>query len=350
MKKKILIGVFMFILLALTVGLYSLNNKLDPSSMNGLPVNASSMATITTVEKRNIISSIQATGNIKAEETEDFILEQGKKVKYYVKDGEEVTKGRLLYQIIDPELDLQYKQALADKKQLSKASATTATNPIPPTPSPSLNDINTQINSLKERLEANKVKAPFTGIVSIVTNQTGSQGPIPSTIKLSNLNSLIIPVNIEEVDYPLIKVGQKAKVKLTAYGNRSFIGTVSRISKEAFNKDGNVTIPVLIKLTKNPAILPGMSAEVSISISSKSNVLALPSEYIQQNEKGEDFVNLVKKGAKADGDQGTPPEIRIVKVGLKDDTHVEILAGLKEGEIIQGNGSPNSSNVVMQVH
>lgn len=328
MKKKILISIGIIIFFAIGFSLYSFNQKLNQ------PVNAVSSISpdnnvTAVVEKRNIKSLIQTNGNVRAEETEEFQIEPGKKIKFFVKDGQSVDKGQILYQIIDKELELQYNQALRDKRTQSTVSVDTGV-PVDSLGS-GISQINNQIASLKEKLEANKVKATFDGIISILNISTGTPENNQMMVKLSNPNSLIVPVNFEEIDYPKIRIGQSATVKLTAYGNKIFIGQVARISKEAVTKDGAVTIPGVIRLNQNPIILPGMSSDVNILINSKDNVLSLPLESIQEDETGNSFVNVIKEGSKK------VIEKRLIKIGIKDDKYIEILSGLKEGDMVQPN-------------
>ena len=123
----------------------------------------------------------------------------------------------------------------------------------------------------------------------------------------------ILKTNIEESDISKIKTGQKTEITFDAFPDEVFAGEVKEISRVSNNLAGVITFPVTIEITdeKKDLLMHGISANVTIFIREKSDILVVPSISIFE-ENGKSFVYLydpsLKEGFK----------IKEVKTGVSD--------------------------------
>jgi multidrug resistance efflux pump len=138
-------------------------------------------------------------------------------------------------------------------------------------------------NSADSILSKAEIKAPIAGKIVQSNVIKGSSAAAGATVAvLADTSNLYIKANIEETDIFKIKVGQKVRIKIDAYPNKTFTGYVETISaatqsvitgQTAINTSGTYSkvtqlIPVKITLIndENLPLMLGMNATVKISI------------------------------------------------------------------------------------
>jgi HlyD family secretion protein len=155
---------------------------------------------------------------------------------------------------------------------------------------------------------------------------------------------------VDETDIGRVRLGQRAQITLDAYPNRPFHGTVQKIASGATMQQNVVTYDVTIAL-ENPQHLalsravpgsggaaagqlkPDMTATVSITVAHKRDVLAIPIDAVRPGAHGSSVTVITK-------DREGQPQFRPVNVttGINDGEHIEILEGLKEGDVVVVSG------------
>ncbi len=148
---------------------------------------------------------------------------------------------------------------------------------------------------------------------------------------LPDMTRMQVKVNIHESLIKKIKAGQKAEVRIDAFPNIVFVGTVKSVSQLADSTrpwmSGGVkeyTTIVTIDDILGHELKPGMTAEARIKVADYKNVLVVPVQAVAEH-KG-DFYAFV--------DDPGGIRMRKVKVGDNNEKLVEILDGLKEGESV----------------
>ena len=148
---------------------------------------------------------------------------------------------------------------------------------------------------------------------------------------LPDMTRMQVKVNIHESLIKKIKAGQKAEVRIDAFPNVVFVGTVKSVSQLADSSrpwmSGGVkeyTTIVTLNEISGFELKPGMTAEARILVGELHNVLVVPVQAVAEN-KG-DFYAFV--------DEPGGVKLRKVKVGENNEKFVEILDGLKEGESV----------------
>lgn len=193
-----------------------------------------------------------------------------------------------------------------------------------------------KIDAAQDRVTSLKILAPFDGVFStdfvnkkadILANfrpgtrvQSGTQfGTVASFAKMQ------LPVQVDELDLPNIKVGMKAEIKVDSFPGRIFPAEVTQVSTVGTTTNG-VTFYDVILATENKdnQLKYGMTATGEILIQDKKDALYIPPEALQL-QRGKRIVTLKK----ADGTTEAEHE---VKIGIRSTTQIEITDGLKEGD------------------
>ncbi len=151
-------------------------------------------------------------------------------------------------------------------------------------------------------------------------------------MKISEENSLEVPVNISENYIGSISIGQKAEVKFNAIPDRVFGGKVTKIADEAAVTSGltgkETTVEVTVTLDKGDKELKaGYSASCTIKLSTDENVIVLPYELLRSDDGG-DYVYLAIKNK---------AHKRYVTIGKEYKNGAGISEGLSQGDAVINN-------------
>ncbi len=229
--------------------------------------------------------------------------------------------------------------------------------------------------------EANKnlgrttITAPMGGIISLLSVKKGERvvGTAQMTgtemLRIADMNSMEVQVDVGENDIPKVKYGDTAIIEVDAYNNRKFKGIVTQIassSKGAASLTAtsssaeqvtNYIVHIRVLSSSYADLLtitnggkkvypfrPGMSASVDIQTRHVNNILAIPINAVTTRDtdstKGDKKTDTAAAGSSKSGTKEVvfilQPDntVKMVQVttGVQDDTNIEILSGLKEGE------------------
>jgi RND family efflux transporter MFP subunit len=190
-----------------------------------------------------------------------------------------------------------------------------------------------------------KVVAPFAGVVtkryadtgSMIQAGTASQTQAMPVVKLSENTLLRLILPVPESASARVHAGQQVEVRVPTL-NRSFAGRVARfagkLSPSTRTMETEVDVP-------NPdlVLIPGMYAEVDLTMDHRKAVLALPVAAVDmQGEAGSSAgeVAVVTPNGRI--------ERRKISIGLETPNHVEIRSGLNEGDVVVLSGRSSLEN------
>jgi RND family efflux transporter MFP subunit len=197
-----------------------------------------------------------------------------------------------------------------------------------------------ELQKVKTLADYIRVTAPFAGVItkryadtgSMIQAGTSSSTQVMPLVKLSENRLLRLILPVPESAVPTVHVGQQVEVRVPTL-NRSFPGRVARyadkLSSGTRTMDTEVDVP-------NPSLLliPGMFAEVNLTLTHRDDVLAVPIPAVDLSSGDESSGQVVVV---------TPEnriEIRKVQVGMQNPTSIEILSGLRAGDlVVLGNRS-----------
>ena len=139
-----------------------------------------------------------------------------------------------------------------------------------------------ELESAQVNLDHTLIAAPVTGIVisrNVDVGQTVAaslQAPTLFTIA-QDLTEMQVDTNVSEADIGRVAIGQDATFTVDAFPNFTFRGKVSDIRNAPVTVQNVVTYDVVI-LVKNPdlKLRPGMTANASVLVAQKENVLKIP--------------------------------------------------------------------------
>lgn len=187
------------------------------------------------------------------------------------------------------------------------------------------------------------ILSPVDGVVisrNVDVGQTVAasfQTPTLFTIA-EDLTKMQIDTSVDEADIGKVKVGQDVEFTVDAYPDITFKGKVSQVRNAPITVQNVVTYDVVIKVDNSELKLkPGMTANVSIIISIKRDVLRV-SNAVLRFMPDEKSVPTPEKKGRGQGrgvwiiGKGTPKRIP-VSTGISDGNFTELVSGdLREGQ------------------
>ncbi|MBI5967639.1 MAG: efflux RND transporter periplasmic adaptor subunit [Deltaproteobacteria bacterium] len=203
-------------------------------------------------------------------------------------------------------------------------------------------------------LDHTRITAPVNGIVisrNVDVGQTVAaslQAPTLFTIA-QDLTEMQVETNVSEADIGKVAVGQETTFTVDAYPQITFKGKVTEIRNAPLTIQNVVTYNVIIRV-RNPELKlkPGMTANASILVAHKDNVLKIPNaalrfrpEFVRREASPSPKPELKPPGGSAPVykvwtpvPQGRPIPVEITS-GISDGSFTEVLSGnLKEGQEI----------------
>ncbi|HEV7226249.1 MAG TPA: HlyD family efflux transporter periplasmic adaptor subunit, partial [Pirellulales bacterium] len=195
-----------------------------------------------------------------------------------------------------------------------------------------------QLKRLQDQLADCTITAPQDGMVVYANDRSNpfQQGPkidlgaqvnqFQAIVRLPDLKNMQVKGLVHESKIDQLRIGMRAQITIQ---DRTFQGEITSISNQAEATNfflGNVKeYATLIKIDGEPEELkPGMTAEIEVLVSQKKGVLLLPVQCVAQ--RGDKLRAYVKTH--------NGIEAREVLLGATNDTVLEILDGLKEGELV----------------
>lgn len=231
------------------------------------------------------------------------------------------------------------------------------------------------VNEAKDNLSRTTIYAPMDGTISMLGVELGERvvGTQQMTgteiLRVANLNNMEVEVDVNENDIVKVNIGDTTIVEVDAYLKKEFKGVVTEIANSAAgalaaDQVTNFKVKVRIieesysELTKDKPesyspFRPGMTATVDVITNKRDRAVSVPISAIVIKTDTSSVKKSYGKRTEIDNDTTTPlneekfecvfvnvggkAKLRVVKTGIQDDTNIEIVSGLKEGdEIITG--------------
>jgi HlyD family secretion protein len=195
-----------------------------------------------------------------------------------------------------------------------------------------------QVSQAEASLKTAETNLRYTKIISPVDGQTVAasfQTPTLFTIA-QDLTKMQIDTNVDEADIGRIKTGMDVEFTVDAYPETTFKGKVFQVRNAPIIVQNVVTYDVVIKVD-NPdlRLKPGMTANVSIIISTHENVLRIPKAALRFSPGPPEKNRAVRQQQKGPAvwilENNTPKRVPVT-VGISDGNYSELVSGdLKEG-------------------
>jgi len=311
---------------------------------------------LVTAEAHIASSQLKATGTVNPDISRTvpvISIASGRVVQIAARLGDTVRKGQLLLRVQSADVSgaySDYQKAVADeqlsKVQLERAEllygkGVIALNDLQiaqDTEKKAKVDVQTSAEKLKVLGSTNldqpsgivDIRAPISGVITDqqVTNAAGVQGlTSPNPFTISDLSFVWILCDVYENDLPAVRLGEKAEVRLNAYPDQVFTGTISNLGPvlDPTIRTAKVRIEV-----RNPGLMrPGMFVTATFFGKKEQTHAAVPSSAILHLHD-RDWVYLPA------GDK-TFRRVEVVAGDMLPNNMQEILSGISAGQQVVGN-------------
>ena len=183
------------------------------------------------------------------------------------------------------------------------------------------------LEAAQAALKAATMTAPFDGTIVSVGAAVGDLVSSNTVvITLADLSDLRVRAIVDETDITNVEIGQEATITFDALAGARFRGKVLEVPLQGKLSQNVLTyeVPVSLEGAAGESLKPGMTANLSIVVGRRQNVLLLPVMAVRQGEEGS--VVLVQDSPRQPAAE-TP-----VVLGLSDGVNVEVRRGLNEGD------------------
>lgn len=220
----------------------------------------------------------------------------------------------------------------------------------------SLEDITKKVSDLEKDINGGDVVAAIDGQISAVVVSVGDKltGAGTPLVTISNTSSLVIDINIDELDISKVQPGMPVVISTDDQGTDAVTGTLSYLAFEAKidqNNGGVATFPAKIDIESNAKMLPGMNVNYKINTIIKENCLTIPSSGVIYTESGVTAYVQKVDGVTYENEitlaEGQVPEGFVavqIEIGLSDDKNTEILTGIEEGAVVYLTATSDEQN------
>jgi multidrug resistance efflux pump len=185
------------------------------------------------------------------------------------------------------------------------------------------------LERLQAQAEGAWIVAPTDGVVlEVMANVGDAVAPGSGLILMTDPAAVEVQTTVIEEDLPVVQVGQPVELFFDAQPDAVIGGTVTRIVPQRVRDKDRPLYYVYVSPHELPeGAVAGMTADASIVIARQSGVLRLPRALVLARSSGMAQVKVWT------GDQ---VEERAIRVGLRGDVYIEVLEGLREGELVVG--------------
>ncbi len=229
--------------------------------------------------------------------------------------------------------DKNYQMAL-NKQNVSKAQVTVLNAKIAQAQAQVAED-EANLKQLEEQLSYTDIVSPIDGIVLSRDVEMGDA--VSSILVLGSSATLVMTLGdtsevyvkgkVDESDIGKVYLGQRARIKVESFKDKTFEGKVTKISPMGVEKDNVTTFEVRVSI-QNPGgeLKAEMTANAEIILDEHKNVLQIPEGAIIYDKDKKAFVDIPDPKGKDGMDKIA------INIGISNGAKTEVLGGLKEGQ------------------
>ena len=202
------------------------------------------------------------------------------------------------------------------------------------------------MDNLQEAMNNYTVTSPISGTIIEKNAKAGDALTAGADLcTIYDLSYLVMVINVDELQISDVSVGQSVQVTADAVPDKTYTGTVTRVSMKGSSNGGTTTYPVTVRIDETEGLRPGMNANAEIVIAEAGNALAVPNAAIVRGG----YVLVTKdspSAANADPDM-TAPEGYVyvpVKIGVSDDDYTQIISGVTGNDTVAYDPSSVSTD------
>ena len=246
-----------------------------------------------------------------------------------VQEGDTVSKGDILIELTGDDLTESIQSA-----------------------SESLRSAEISMQNQQDNMSNYTITSPISGTIIEKDAKQGDALTSGSTLcVIYDLSYLEMVINVDELQIGALSVGQKVQLTADAVTDKTYVGTVTRVSMKGSSSGGTTTYPITIRIDDTDGLRPGMNANAEIVVAEANNALVVPNAavirggYVLVSKKSPSAANAVE-------DMDAPEGYVYVKVetGVSDDSYTEIKSGLQEDDTVAYDTSSVSDDYYSDSH
>ena len=341
---------------------------------------------VATVAREDLQAKVTANGKVQAQRKVDLSATvAGQVTRLAVKEGDAVKKGQLLLQIdsANPRaaarsseasvqalvrdlesaranreqarLDAQRAQANHNASIISNADLDRARTAVATTEAAvqaaerRVEQARATFEGAQDTLSKTTVVSPIDGIVTARRVEEGEVAVIgvlnqPGTVLLtiSDMSVVESEMEVDETSIPSVKLGQEARIRIDAYPNKTFDGTVTEVGNSPIIKTGTqneaIKFKVKIRIQNPPAdVKPGLSVQADILTGFRAQALVVPLQALIVRDVERKPGETPKPGAPREEEgvylmEAGKARFQAIQTGLLGELSTEVAGGLKGGE------------------
>lgn len=329
MKKQLLLAA---ISSALILGSCTGKQKEAATAQDQKPIIKTEKVTIQPVEQIQ-----EYTGTVEAKVKNNIAPSSPVRIeKIYVEVGDNVRRGQKLVQMDASslkKLKLQVENQKIEFKRVDELYKVGGASKAEWDNAKMALDVNE--TSYKNLEENTQLLSPIDGVVTARNYDNGdmySGGQAVLTVE--QIHPVKLLVNISESYFPLVKLGDAAKIKVDVYGDEEFEGKVSLIYPTI--NESTRTFSVELSMTNaNSKLRPGMFARATMNYGTANHVVVPDVAVIKQVGSGDRYVYVYKDGKVT---------FNKVELGRRMDNKYELISGIENNADVVVAGQTRLSN------
>ena len=221
------------------------------------------------------------------------------------------------------------------------------------------------VKQTQDNLSRTSIYAPMSGTISKLSVELGervvgtAQMAGTEIVRVADLSNMEVEVDVNENDIVKVQIGDSTNVEVDAYLKRQFKGIVTEIANSAeatLSADQVTNFKVKVRVLPNSykdltdgkpeyysPFRPGMTATVDIITDKREKVIGVPISAVvvktdtsstRQPETKETTSQSDEKFECVFVKEGEEARLKVVTTGIQDDSNIEILSGLSNGETV----------------
>jgi len=302
-----------------------------PASMPPMPVD------VDTARIRPIVDAVRATGRIEAVQAVELRPdEQGRITALLFREGQYVARGTPLVRIDDAMLRAQAERADADRdlaqQQLLRVRKLREQNAAPPADleraEAAARSANAALSLLQLQIARSVVRAPFSGAVGQRFVSVGDYVTTSSRLlTLQTVDPQRAVIEVPERHAANLRLGQTVEFTVAAQPQRKFAARVDFIDPVVESTNRTITVKGLAA-NQDRILRPGMFIEARLATSVRQEAVVIPEDAVQPLRTA-NIAWVVDKGKASR---------RVVQLGVRSQGYVEVLSGVRAGELVVVGG------------
>lgn len=301
-----------------------------------------SVVNTTTVQKGEVKEELILSGQVKADKYAALSFPTYGKISWVgVAEGDTVRQGTALTSLDKTTLNATYMQALNTYKSYQAAAESTldsvkdhdsdetfAQKATRTAAEVARDNAYDAVQAAEYNLKNSTLYAPFSGLISSLPFPSpGVNVSLGQTqVEIVDPASIYFEVQADQNEVTEVKEDQEVTIVLDSFKDKKITGKVVYIGYTPVTGEASTVYKIKIEFDKeslgDTPLRVGMSGDAKFTLSKKEDVLFIPVDYLHSDRDGK-YVSLGKKGNK-----------NRVEVGVEGEETVEILSGVKEGDVV----------------